>query len=78
MSAPLLPERVPPLTRRLHELLRSLPPGRAVTEAELAGWLSVTEDPRGVALALDILRTTRAAVHHPGARPRDAGTWSAA
>ena len=78
MSAPLLPERVPPLTRRLHELLRSLPPGRQVSAAQLAAWLSVTEDPRGVALALDILRTTRAAVHHPGARPRDAGTWSAA
>jgi len=79
VSAPLLPGRVPPLARRLREILRSLPPGREVTEAELTGWLSVTEDPAHVASALQALRTAGQAaattVRERGKRPYL--TWSA-
>jgi hypothetical protein len=78
VAGPLIPERVPPLTRRLRELLRSLPPGREVTEGTLCGWLSVTEDPKHVASALQALATAGEAqattVRERGHRPYL--TWS--
>lgn len=51
----------PALDDRCLELLRSLHPGRRVSEAQLRSWLSVPESPADVHAALEALREARLA-----------------